>query len=133
MKLTLRGHHLLCLKGFQGYGYSDDFVENMTEINDLRKKPDTTVTLTDTPDDICRSCPKLKDGICENTSQNQRIREMDRNVLHHLNSSEEYNSTELFEKVDEIFNSKEDVRYICFKCMWHEECLFYGNLKNRYF
>ena len=37
MKLVLRGHHLLCLKGFQGYGYDDDFVENMKLVNSPKK------------------------------------------------------------------------------------------------
>ena len=74
MKLILRGHHLLCLQGFQGYGYDENFVKNMTEINRQRKLADTTIALTDSPDDICKSCPNLKDGICENQKQNERIK-----------------------------------------------------------
>ena len=35
MKIKLRGHHLLCLQGFQGYAYDDSFVKNMTYINNL--------------------------------------------------------------------------------------------------
>ncbi len=30
--INIRAHHLLCLQGFQGYGYSQDFVRNMAEI-----------------------------------------------------------------------------------------------------
>ena len=59
MKLTLRGHHLLCLQGFQGYGYDDKFVKNMSYINNLRKSENTTVSITNKADDICRCCPNL--------------------------------------------------------------------------
>jgi len=128
MKLLLRGHHLLCLKGFQGYGYSDDFVENMTKVNHARKRENTRITLTNTPDDICRCCPNLKDDICENCKQNERIVHMDNEVLKRLDASKEYDAIELFEKIDGIFNSKESVREICFNCSWHEKCLFYQKL-----
>ncbi|WP_405294306.1 DUF1284 domain-containing protein [Methanobrevibacter sp.] len=130
MKLHIRGHHLLCLKGFQGYGYDENFVKNMTEVNNMRKLSKTTISLTDSPDDICTSCPNLKNGLCENTTQNDRIVSMDREVLKKLDSSREYDSVELFEKIDEIFKTKESVSEICFNCLWHEKCLFYQNLIN---
>ena len=128
MKLILRGHHLLCLQGFQGYGYDENFVKNMTEINRQRKLANTTIALTDSPDDICKSCPNLKDGICENQKQNERIKSMDEEVLSKLDTLKEYNSCDLFEEVAKIFNSKDSVSEICFKCIWHKECLFYENL-----
>ena len=128
MKLVLRGHHLLCLKGFQGYGYDEAFVENMTLINSQRKLSTTTIQLTNSPDDICKSCPNLKNGICEDESQNRKIVGMDREVLKKLDIEKEHNAVELFEKIDSIFNSKESVSDICFNCIWHEKCLFYQKL-----
>ena len=128
MKLILRGHHLLCLQGFQGYGYDENFVENMTEINRQRKLANTTISLTDSPDDICKSCPNLRDGICENQKQNERIKSMDEEVLSKLDTLKEYNACDLFEEVAKIFNSKDSVSEICSKCIWHKECLFYENL-----
>ena len=130
MKLFLRGHHLLCLKGFQGYGYNEAFTRNMTDINMKRKLPNTTIALKDTADDICMKCPNLKGGLCENAKQNERIVRMDRAVLKKLDTSKEYNSPELFEKIDEIFNTKESVSEICFECMWSEKCLFFQKLSN---
>jgi len=130
MKLKLRGHHLLCLKGFQGYGYDENFVENMINVNSLRKNKSTTVTLSYNPDDICSSCPNLKDNICINQTENEKIVSMDKEVLKKLDTAKEYNSIELFEIVDEIFNSKESVSEICYNCMWHEKCLFYQKLSN---
>lgn len=132
MKLILRGHHLLCLKGFQGYGYDDAFVENMHDVNSKRKMPETTVSLRDSADDICKACPNLKNNVCENETQNERIVNMDRAVLEKLGSEKEYNSNELFNKIDTIFNTEESISEVCFNCLWHEQCLFYQNLlKNR--
>ena len=111
MKLILRGHHLLCLQGFQGYGYDKDFVENMTEINKMRKLANTTVSLTDSPDDICKACPNLKEGLCENQRQNENIKSMDIDVLSKLDPTKEYNALNLFKEVETIFNHI--VRIIC--------------------
>ena len=130
MKLLLRGHHLLCLKGFQGYGYDEAFTQNMTEINLKRKHPQTTVSLTDSSDDICKSCPNLVDGLCRDEKNNEKITEMDRQVLKRLEYKTEYNSKELFDKIDEMFNSRESVSRICFNCLWHKKCLFYQKLSN---
>ena len=130
MKLVLRGHHLLCLKGFQGYGYNDDFVENMKFINSKRKDNITTISLTNSADDICSSCPNLKNNLCENEIQNSIIKKMDREVLKKIDSKKEYNSVELFNKIDQIFNTQESVSKICFDCKWHEKCLFYQKLSN---
>ena len=128
MKLILRGHHLLCLKGFQGYGYDDDFVKNMTRVNELRKYEKTTIQLTNSPDDICKACPNLKDNICENTTQNTNIISMDNEVLKQVDPKIEYDALKLFEKVSSIFDSKESVSKICSNCSWHDKCLFYQNL-----
>lgn len=128
MKLVLRGHHLLCLKGFQGYGYSKEFTKNMTEINKQRKSKNTIITLTNSPDDICKACPNLDNNLCENQEQNNKIIRMDNEVLKKLDSTKEYNACELFDKIDSIFNSKESVSKICFECMWHDKCLFYQKL-----
>ena len=130
MKLNIRGHHLLCLKGFQGYGYDDDFVENMCEINNKRKNPQTVISLQNIPDDICACCPNLKDGICENNEQNEIITSMDMEVLKKLDPEKEYDSIKLFKKIDEIFSTKESVSKICFNCKWTEKCLFYQKLSN---
>lgn len=130
MKLILRGHHLLCLKGFQGYGYSKDFTENMNEINSQRKSEYTTVKLTDSPDDICKACPSLNEGFCQTESENEKIIKMDREVLKKFDTSKEYEAIELFEEIDKIYNTKESVSKICFNCIWHDKCLFYQKLSN---
>ena len=68
--------------------------------------------------------------MCRNESENERIISMDNEVLKKLDSSKEYNAVELFNEIDELFNSEESVSEICFNCMWHEKCLFYQKLMN---
>lgn len=128
MKIRLRGHHLLCLQGFQGYGYSKDFVLNMTKINELRKSKDCTVILTNEADDICSACPNLKNNLCENENQNETIVKMDNKILSKLNREEEYNSIDLFNEVYLKFNSLNSVQNICDECKWADKCLFYKKL-----
>ena len=129
MKIKLRGHHLLCLQGFQGYGYSEDFVSNMTRINELRKANECIISLTNEPDDICFSCPNLKNNLCENEIQNSIIVKMDNEVLSKLNSNKEHNSIDLFDEVASKFNSLKSVENVCNGCKWTDECLFYKKLK----
>lgn len=129
MKIKLRGHHLLCLQGFQGYGYSEDFVSNMTRINELRKSDECIISLTNEPDDICFSCPNLKNNLCENEIQNSIIVKMDNEVLSKLNSNKEHNSINLFDEVASKFNSLKSVENVCNGCKWTDECLFYKKLK----
>ena len=68
-----RPHHFLCSLGFEGKGYSGDFVENMSEIIDgrLRAKDGNLVEIevVGATDDICGPCPKRRGTLCE--SQNQ--------------------------------------------------------------
>lgn len=120
---------MLCLQGFQGYGYDDSFVKNMTYINNLRKSENTTITITNKADDICRCCPNLKNDLCGNEKQNAEIIKMDNEILSKIDNSKEYNALKLFNETKHIFNSKNSVKDVCEDCCWHEKCLFYKNLK----
>ncbi|MED4035990.1 DUF1284 domain-containing protein [Niallia taxi] len=54
----LRGHHLFCLLGYRGMGYSAEYVQNMTKLHQtLRKNPDTFVQIVDGPDQLCEKYP----------------------------------------------------------------------------
>ena len=129
MKIKLLGHHLLCLQGFQGYGYNKEFILNMASINDLRKSKDCTIILTNTSDDICSSCPNLKNNKCKNEKQNKIIEKMDDEVLSQLEYKNKYNAPELFNEVSLKFETLKSVENICKNCKWEEKCLFYKKLK----
>ncbi len=54
--VKLRPHHVLCITFFEGKGYSEEFVEQMTRvIRELKKNPH--IQLTQGEDQICAACP----------------------------------------------------------------------------
>ncbi|WAH36092.1 DUF1284 domain-containing protein [Alicyclobacillus dauci] len=61
----LRGHHLLCLLGYRGMGYSDEFVKQMTNLHSaLRENSSTEIELVEGPDDLCAKFPDDKPCHC---------------------------------------------------------------------
>lgn len=85
--VPLRAHNVLCLHGFRGEGYSDDFVARMREVHDrLRRHPGTAVRLLDAPDDLCDACPHLAAGGCtlQGAGHEAHMRAQDREVLRRL-------------------------------------------------
>jgi len=53
----LRGHHFICLHFFEGQGYDEEFVANLTEVvARWRQEPAALVTGAD---DVCAACPNL--------------------------------------------------------------------------
>jgi len=83
--LALRGHHLVCRLGFRGLGYSDGFVQQMTEIVYLmRTYPEMKLRVIDGPYVLCDACPHLIDGQCHtagNSHSEIKIKAMDRAVI----------------------------------------------------
>lgn len=65
----LRGHHLLCLLGYRGMGYSKEYIDNMTQLHQtLRTYPETRIQLISGPDELCAKFPKDGDVHCQNRS-----------------------------------------------------------------
>lgn len=120
----LRAHHFLCMQGFQGYGYSSGFVEDMKRIvSEIRKNPDMKVKIIDSCDDICASCTNNVNGKCRNYNS---IEVMDKKVLKKLDikSGQELTVSELFDKVNKKIKNKETADDICGKCLWYSKCLW---------
>lgn len=87
--IKLRGHHLLCLQGYQGYGYDCKFGKNMTKIhkklnivttndNDDNDNSNTNnknninnikIIVNDIADDLCKFCPNLKEELCAGNAE----------------------------------------------------------------
>lgn len=85
--LGLRGHHLLCLLGFRGLGYSPQFIRAMAEVAaGLAASPPPLVEALAGPDVLCRSCPHLGPAGCrkQGLASEARVEEHDRRALGRL-------------------------------------------------
>lgn len=77
----LRGHHLLCLLGYRGMGYSAGYVAAMTALHtDLRRNAGTRVHIVLGPDDLCAHFPEDQDCHC----QERTVMERDARILAEL-------------------------------------------------
>lgn len=126
---TLRGHHLLCVHGFQGMGYSESFVEKMTEIVAFMRddRTDGPIRVIAALDEACYACPYHGVDRCEADEQsNDHVLTMDRRVLNHLQLKENkvYMKSELIERTKQAVEP-DDLDVLCAGCSW----LSYGVCK----
>lgn len=114
--IRLRGHHLLCLLGYRGMGYSKEYVENMTRLHQtLRSEPDTQVHLVLGPDDLCEKFPSNQPCHCED--DNVYVR--DAAILHKLNL--ELKQTLTWRKLEKRISATmhpNDIVHLCSTCSW---------------
>ncbi|RBQ24083.1 hypothetical protein ALNOE001_04560 [Candidatus Methanobinarius endosymbioticus] len=147
--IKLCGHHLLCLQGYQGYGYDSEFEKNMSNIHqelNKTKNKNLKIKISDSPDDLCICCPNLKDGICigdndssiktkENLQKiaknNNHIVKLDSIVIKKINidKNKEYYFNDVVRVINNTFKKLEDVKDICGDCEWTDKCLWYQSKK----
>lgn len=76
--ITYRPHHFMCTLGFEGKGYSSDFVKNFQAIADrLRGQggDDVVIIVAEATDSICGACPHKRDKLCG--SDEEKIQRLD--------------------------------------------------------
>jgi len=121
-RISLRAHHLLCLHGFQGLGYDERFVENMTAVCErIRAAPGPEIMVVDEPDDICAPCPHEVGGACGKSGPEAetRARELDHRVMQRLGiyPGQTFSCEEIMALVlDKI--TPEDLTIVCEGCEW---------------
>ncbi|MCF6092531.1 DUF1284 domain-containing protein [Microaerobacter geothermalis] len=132
MGRTLRGHHLLCIHGFQGAGYSPEFIEKMREVvADIRNHDvDFPIKVIVGLDETCQVCPNadLVQNLCiANEGSQDHVVSMDTRAIQFLDL--EPNQT--YMKNDLVRRTKErvkpgDLDHLCEGCSWLE----YGYCKD---
>jgi len=128
-KVILRGHHLLCVHGFRGMGYSPAFVEKMRGIvEQIRDKDkDFPIQVVRGFDVTCQACPHKGAEACEaNEGSEEHVHRLDRNVIGHLGLQENqsYQKSELVALTREKV-APDDLDVLCAGCSW----LSYGVCK----
>ena len=133
--ISIRAHHLLCIQGFQGYGYDQDFIDNLAEvIEKIKSKPELNIKIIDECDDICSVCPHNRSGECrKEPDSNIKIKEMDNNVLNTLGLEDgsELTARDIFEFVNKRYKSRKEVEKICGDCDWVNECLWFQKQRKK--
>jgi hypothetical protein len=126
--MKIRAHHLCCIQGFQGYGYSPAFVSNMrTIISDIKASPSRPIKLVSECDAICISCPSKMECSTQKSVHSHRIKNMDLAVLEKLNIEEGtvIEAHEAFRLVNSRLNTASDIEDVCETCKWKRKCLWY--------
>lgn len=126
--LVLRAHHLLCIHGFRGMGYSEQFIDKMsTIVEQMKDDSPRKVRVIQGLDSACASCPHQGPGICQASDDSERhVLGLDENVLKHLNliPGAIYDKHELIKRTRERVRP-EDLDHLCRGCSW----LSYGVCK----
>lgn len=116
MSVRLRGHHLLCLLGFRGMGYSEEFARNMSKVYEkLRRTPETSILIVEGADDLCVKFPCDQEYHCDDAAVHQH----DRQVIHHLGvqPGDQVTWKELLERVREQVKPEHIPKW-CASCQW---------------
>jgi len=117
--VRLRGHHLLCLLGYQGMGYSPEYVANMTAIHTrLRRTPDTPVEIVEGPDLLCQAFP-ADDPAQPVHCEEERVMWRDAQILARLGlrPGAVISWQEILDRIIEDV-AVEDIPQFCHTCPW---------------
>ncbi|MGV8146938.1 MAG: DUF1284 domain-containing protein [Alkaliphilus sp.] len=131
--IKIRGHHLLCMHSFKGFGYSQTFKDNMYKvISAIKNSNDLFLHIVAECDDICSYCPhstsinNSSPEIClKDVSSEIELREMDMNVVSRfkLSVGDNIKASEIFEVVQTEIKKDKDIFKICGSCKWIDICV----------
>jgi uncharacterized protein len=112
----LRGHHLFCLLGYRGMGYSKEFSKNMTRLHQtLREEPKTWIELVKGPDQLCEKYPNPGELHC----QADHIYERDAAILEKLGLK--IGQILMWEEIELHIQKNAvpaDIQIVCETCSW---------------
>jgi len=119
--VKIRGHHLLCLLGFRGLGYSPEFVETMGKVSkEFHADGALPITVITECDVICDSCPHKIGNQCRKMEDSaRRIKRKDTIILNKLGFPTGTGTTsgEAWRRV-KVRITVEDLTAICRQCEW---------------
>jgi len=113
-KILYRPHHFFCTLGFQGKGYSKDFIKNFSAIKqDLTDETLLKVTLK--TDAICAPCPHRQGSLCDKQSKIETLDQAHADALG-LSEGDEITWKEAQSRLASL--TLDDHRRICKGCRW---------------
>lgn len=120
--LLLRPHHALCIRFFEGKGYSEEFVRHMTDVIGYLNNYDPLITLADGCDCICTVCPKRENGVCRD---DDKVRKIDNRVISvlQIESGDPIQWSTLYENAYQAVIRRGKLSEICRDCQWLNICI----------
>ncbi len=119
--LTIRAHHLLCVLGFRGLGYSQEFIATMEKVvRRMRSDSAFPIIVVAGCDIICASCPHNKGSKCLKEADSERkVEGQDLEVLNRLGFElgAQITAGNVWARIKERLTPK-DVTEICRGCEW---------------
>ncbi len=121
--LEIRAHHLLCILGFRGLGYSQEFIVTMGKVvKELDTNSTFPITVITECDIICASCPYNKGNKClKEADSESKVRTRDLEVLQRLGFEvgAQMPAAKAWMRIREKLTLR-DVAEICRGCEWLE-------------
>lgn len=121
MRIRLRGHHLVCLRFYDGQGFPEAYRENLRAA--LLAAQEEGLIVVEGADDVCLPCPSMKDGRCvHGPGWEEEIRAMDRAAmaLIGVRPGDVTSWDKLGRAVRGIFERWQ--REFCTSCQWRAAC-----------
>lgn len=120
-EILLRPHHALCIRFFEGKGYSSEFTRHMAGVIEKLQEPGQCVALVDEEDEICKKCPNHLENGC---SQKRKVQRYDENVIDMTGLS--YGERIEFGRLKDLTESRimaaGRFRDLCGDCGWASIC-----------
>ena len=116
--MNIRAHHLLCMRYFQGKGYSKEFIRNFYFV--LKKLPGEKIRVVNSVDVICEKCPHNDDSVCKKKKDSERkTRQMDNRLIKtaKISLEKEY----LYSKLKDLVKNIK-AKDFCKGCEWKKDC-----------
>jgi len=120
--ITIRGHHLLCMLGFEGRGYSRAFTRNLERITRLLSRSgDMKIVLSASCDSICAACPHSDCQVCAKPGgAAEKVAALDGSVLARIDMPAGTTATvrEVYRRVAEGICEDDIGTDLCADCEW---------------
>jgi len=117
-KILLRPHHLICMHGFVGNGYSDEFAKHFAAVICQIKNGEAVIQVTHNLDDVCSTCPNVCHTVCDNQKMVEDLDKAYEEVLA-VHENELLMWDELLERI-RTHLTIEKFHEICPHCSWKQ-------------
>ena len=117
----LRPHHALCIRFFEGKGYSEAFIRHMTAVIEALRQDDPSITLCEGCDILCDPCPHNTGGVCDH---DERVRGIDERALEMmgLSTGSVLSWHELYIRAYDSIIKTGRLKEVCRDCQWLSIC-----------